>query len=238
MTSLDKHIPDNPRLLALLALILFVPAPTVGVLCALHARQGFWGTLLWAAAKVWLYALPALWHLFVQKQPFSLSPPRRGGFGLAFGVGLLMCAVIWGAFWMFGREAVSPALIRDKVQAFGLDRPLVYGGAALYWIFVNSILEEYVFRFFLYRQTEILLRGAKVPAVLLAAVFFTVHHSVILSAYVPAFQNALASLGVFVAGLIWSAMYARYRSVWIPYISHAWADIGVFGVGAYLIFWA
>ena len=238
MTFFDKHKPDNQRLLALTALILFAPAPTVGVLAALHGGQGLSGTLVWAAAKVWLYALPGLWHLFVQKQAFSLSAPRKGGFAAAFGVGLLMCAVIWGTFWLFGRGAVSPNLLREKVGALGLDRPAVYLAASLYWICVNSLLEEYVFRFFLYRQCEILLRGVRWAAVLLAAFLFTVHHSVVLSAYMGPGQNALASLGVFGAGVIWSAMYARYRSVWIPYISHAWADIGVFGLGAYLIFWA
>lgn len=228
----------NERLLALIALILFVPAPTVGVLSALHAQQGVWGTLLWGAAKVWLFVLPGLWHCFVQKQPFSLSLPRQGGFALAFGVGFMMLAVIWGVFWIWGRDAVSPILIREKVASFGLDNPSVYWSAALYWICINSLLEEYVFRFFLYRQSEILVRGVKWLAVLMAAVFFTVHHSIALSSYVQTQQNVIASLGVFGAGIIWSAMYSRYRSVWIPFISHLLADLGVFTVGAYLIFWS
>ena len=243
MAVLNERIPEsrgaaprNERFLALLALMLFVPAPTVGVLSALHARQGALGTLLWVAAKFWLFVLPALWHRFAQKRPFSLSRPRQGGFGVAFGVGLLMFFMIWGAFLLLGRGALSPALIREKVHAFGLDQALIYWAAALYWIGVNSLLEEYVFRFFLYRQSEILVQGLKWPAVLMAAVFFTAHHSVALAAFIPARQNALASLGVFAAGVIWSAMYARYRSVWIPYISHALADIGVFTVAAYLIF--
>ena len=120
-----------------------------------------------------------LWHLFVQKQAFSLSAPRKGGFAAAFGVGLLMCAVIWGAFWLFGRGAVSPDLLREKVGALGLDRPAVYLAASLYWICVNSLLEEYVFRFFLYRQCEILLRGVRWAAVGRAACRVSVQLSVV-----------------------------------------------------------
>ena len=228
----------NERVLALVALVLLVPAPTVGVLLALHTQQGGVGILLWMVAKVWLFGLPTLWHFFVQKHPFSLSPPRQGGFVVSFGVGVLMVAVIWGVFWLWGGDAVSSALIQEKASSFSLNKPLVYLGTAAYWICINSLLEEYVFRFFLYRQSEILVCGVKGLAVLMVAVFFTVHHSIALSYYVQTQQNVLASLGVFGAGIIWSTMYSCYRSIWIPFISHLLADIGVFTVGAYLIFWS
>ena len=99
------------------------------------------------------------------------------------------------------------------------------------------MLEEYIFRFFFYRQLENLF-NIKWLAVILAAGIFTLHHSVVLSAYLPIMHNILASLGIFGAGVIWSGLYAKYRSVWIPFISHAFADMAVFGIGAYLIFQA
>lgn len=230
------NINTHQRLLALLALILFAPAPTVGVLLALSSQQGKTGAFLWAMAKIWLFVLPAFWYLFIQKQKVSLSPPRKGGVGVGLLVGVLMFFVIWLAFCFLGERAISPDEIRLRAQQFGLNKPFVYLLASLYWILINSLLEEYIFRFFLYRQIEIVLGKWQLLAVLLAGLLFTVHHSVVLSAYLPAFQNLLASLGVFSAGVIWSAMYARYRSIWIPFISHLWADIGVFSVGAYLIF--
>ena len=228
---------NRSRLLSLLALMLFTPAPTVGVLLALHSPQGSMGAILWAMAKIWLFALPALWYLWIEKQAFSLSKPKNGGITMGFAVGILMLLVIFIAFWLFGKNAISPDLIRSQAQNFGLNRPLVYLAAALYWICINSLLEEYIFRFFFYRQLENLF-NIKWLAVILAAAIFTLHHTVVLTAYLPVLQNALASLGIFIAGVIWSAMYARYRSVWIPFISHLWADIAVFSIGAYLIFMA
>ena len=224
------------KTLSLIALLLFAPAPTVGVLLALHSPQGASGTVLWIAAKVWLFVLPAMWYLFIEKQPVSLSKPKQGGVFVAFIVGIIMFAVILAAFGLT-HSTLSPDLIRQKAAAFGLNRPLIYLAAAFYWIAINSLLEEYIFRFFFYRQLENLL-NIKWLAVILAAAIFTLHHSVVLSAYLPIMHNILASLGIFGAGVIWSGLYAKYRSVWIPFISHAFADIAVFGIGAYLIFQA
>ena len=227
---------NHSRLLSLIALILFAPAPTVGVLLALHSPQGATGSLLWAAAKVWLFVLPAIWYLFVEKQPFSLSKPKNGGTLAGLIIGLIMFAIILATFALF-KNTLSPDLIRDKAAAFGLNRPLIYLAAAFYWIAINSLLEEYIFRFFFYRQLENLF-NIKWLSVILAAGIFTLHHSVVLSAYLPIMHNILASLGIFGAGVIWSGLYAKYRSVWVPFISHLWADIAVFGIGAYLIFQA
>ncbi|MBR6876801.1 MAG: hypothetical protein IKN18_01770, partial [Neisseriaceae bacterium] len=80
---------NRSRLLSLLALMLFAPAPTVGVLLALHSPQGSMGAILWAMAKIWLFALPALWYLGIEKQTFSLSKPKNGGMAAGFAVGIL-----------------------------------------------------------------------------------------------------------------------------------------------------
>lgn len=226
------------RLLALFALILFAPAPTVGVLLALNAPQGTIGALWWSAMKVWLFVLPAVWYVLLEKQKFSWSKPKNGGLLIALIVGILMCITIIGVFYFFAASNFQASNIKQRATDFGLNQPYIYLFAALYWILINSLLEEYIFRFFFYRQLETLFNGKQILAIFLAAAIFTLHHSVVLTAYLSVLHNILASLGIFVAGVIWSAMYAKYRSIWIPYISHLWADIGVFSVGAYLIFFA
>ena len=228
----------SSRLWAVVALCLFVPAPSIGVMVALHAEMGQLGTLLWGLAKLWLFIGPELWWLCVQRLPWSWSPPQLGGFGVAVVLGLVMVLVIWGGFWFWGLQYIDLGQLRHKMQVVGLTDPWRYGWVCLYWIAVNSLLEEYVFRFFLYRQCETIVGHGNWVAVLLAALFFTVHHTLALAAYVPWQQNVLASLGVFTAGAIWSALYARYRSIWPGFVCHALADVGVFSVGAYLLFGA
>jgi uncharacterized protein len=46
----------------------------------------------------------------------------------------------------------------------------------------------------------------------------------------------LCCAGVFAGGVIWSALYLRYRSIWPGYLSHALADLAIFAIGASLLF--
>ena len=218
---------------ALLALLLFAPAPTVGVAIALYGTPGPLGSALWAFAKLWFLLGPALWFLLKERQPWSWSPlsatQRTAGIAAGFVSGVLMAASIVAGYYLFGKGQFDPAPMRELLSTAGLSSPERYLLMAAYWTFFNSLVEEYAFRWFLYRQSEQLLSPRN--AVLLAAVIFMVHHSVALSAYVPWQLNALASLGVLLAGVIWSLLYARYRSIWPGYFSHILADIAVFAIG-------
>lgn len=218
---------------AVLALLLFAPAPTVGVAIALYGTPGPLGSALWAFAKLWFLLGPALWFLLKERQPRSWSPlapaQRLAGLSAGFGSGLLMAGGIVGGYYLFGKGHFDPAPMRELLSTAGLSSPARYLLMAAYWTFFNSLVEEYAFRWFLYRQSEQLVSPRH--AVLLAAIIFMIHHSVALSAYVPWHLNALASLGVLMAGIIWSLLYARYRSIWPGYLSHILADIAVFAIG-------
>ncbi len=217
-----------------LALALFVPAPSVGVLLALHMEQGVLGSALWAAAKVWLFLGPLVWLIRIERMRPGLSPPRHGGLGVGLALGAGMLVVIWGAYALLARGLVDAANFQTRLAAAGLTSATLYLGVSAYWTFVNALLEEYVFRFFLFRQSErIWPRGV---AVAMTALFFTFHHTLALAAYVPAWQNALASAGVFAASVIWSWLYARYRSIWPCYVCHVLADVAVFSIGWDILF--
>ena len=224
---------------ALLALLLIAPAPSVGVVVALYGAPGVLGSTLWALAKLWFLVAPALWYLLKNKQPLSWSPlqhvsvPAVGktSTGMAAGLlsGLLMAAGIVVGYLMFGKDQFDPAPMRELLHTAGLTSPQRYLVMAAYWTLFNSLVEEYAFRWFLFRQCEQILLVRR--AVLAAALIFMVHHSIALSAYVPWNLNVLGSLSIAGAGIVWSGLYARYRSIWPGYLSHICADVAVFAVG-------
>ncbi|NQD38180.1 CPBP family intramembrane metalloprotease [Permianibacter sp. IMCC34836] len=230
----------QPKHTALLALLLIAPAPSIGVAVALFGAPGLFGSAVWAFAKLWFLLAPVLWYVLIEKQRISWSPLQghvsAANSGMLAGLlsGLLMAASIVGGYLLFGKGQFDPAPMRSLLQTAGLTSPERYLLMAAYWTLFNSLVEEYAFRWFLFRQCERLLPA--VWAVLAAAVIFTVHHSLALSAYVPWQLNLLGSLGVGVAGVIWSALYARYRSVWPGYLSHLFADVAVFAVGYDVLF--
>jgi membrane protease YdiL (CAAX protease family) len=116
----------------------------------------------------------------------------------------------------------------------GLGTPGAYLAAAAGWTLVNSLIEEYVYRWFVLRQCEQLFSATW--SILMSAAVFTLHHVIAVSQYLNPLHTALASTGVFIGGVIWAGLYWRYRSIWPGWISHVLADVAVFGLGWWLLF--
>jgi hypothetical protein len=129
---------------ALIALLLLVPAPSVGT-----AASMFWwpelalGKVVFGVSKLWLVLLPLIWLRVVDREPLSWSPPRRGGFGVGAALGLTIALGIFAGFtlaWHFG--AIDAGMVAERAARTGLNRPGLYIAGAIYWITANSLMEE------------------------------------------------------------------------------------------------
>lgn len=227
---------------ALLALLLLVPAPTIGVIFAMLAPATAGtatGQAIYFASKAWLLLLPLFWLLYIERGRLSLSPAQRGGFGVGIALGAAISLAIFGAYATLS-HLIDAETVRESAERSGIATPARYIGLAIYIFTLNAILEEYVWRWFVFRQCEKLTArlGAKggIIAVLLSALLFTVHHVFALAAQFDALFTILASVGVFIGGAVWSWCYLRYRSIWPGYVSHAIVDVAVFAIGWKLIF--
>lgn len=219
---------------SLVALLLLAPVPTIGIASALIFWPGPIGRTVFAAAKVWLLLFPVLWYFRVDKGQLSWSPPTKGGLGTGAVIGLGTAVVIAAACWFIAIPRVDPAALRVEVTEMGLATPLAYILGALYWIFVNSVIEEYVFRWFIQSHCDTL--WSRPAAITVSASIFTIHHVVAMATYFSPGITALASAGVFIGGATWSWMVTRYHSIWPGWVAHAFADVAVFGCGYYLLF--
>jgi len=220
---------------ALLALVLLVPAPSLGAFVGM-----IWlpdtrvGALCFTLAKVWILLLPLVWHLVIDRERPSLSPARHGGFTVAVISGILISGIILVVYALWGDRLIDAAFLRERVAGIGLADPVRYAAGAVYWVLVNAVLEEYVWRWFVVRKCEALLPPR--AAVVASAACFTLHHIVAMQVYFGAAAVAVCAAGVFIGGVIWSWMVVRYRSIWPGYVSHAIVDVCIFGIGAWLLF--
>lgn len=220
---------------ALLALLLIVPAPSIGSLMAFMIAPGTTiGSLAYALGKTVLYVLPVIWLLLIDRQRLSWSKPLRGGFGVAAALGLAIGAAILAVFHFFAEARIDAEQIRTITIGNGLSTPMRYVAACAWLALGNSLLEEYAFRWFIFEKFRAIM--PPMAAVVASALAFTAHHVIVVKAFFAWDITLLASFGVFAGGLIWSWCYNRYQSIWPGYVSHIVADIALFIIGWKLIF--
>lgn len=219
--------------IALLALVLVGIAPTVSILTGFALKAGVIAIIVFILAKIWIFALPCYWHLKIDQQQISWSKPENGGFMVATGLGLGMVATIVTTYFLLG-ELVDKEMLYLLLEPVGLTVAWKLGLAILFWVFINSVLEEYVFRWFITSKAEMLLTGKWKP-IFLSAAIFTLHHTIALSFFIGPLGTLIGSFGVFIGGSIFSWVYVTYRSVWVAWITHALADVAIFAIAWHLV---
>ena len=220
---------------AWISLLLLIPAPSVGVLVGmvLFPNTSI-GRGVFVFSKIWMLLLPALWFFFAEGGTFPRGTTRVGGFRMGWLTGMGVSAFVVGAALLLGRVLIDGDFFKEMMANIGLDRRGMYIGAAVYWVCINSILEEYVWRWFTVRQFSRLLKPG--GAIVVSALGFTLHHLLAMQVYFSWPVAMLCSFFIFIGGMLWSWMFMRYNTIWPGWLSHALVDMAVFGTGYVLIF--
>ena len=154
--------------------------------------------------------------------------------GTACLTGSAIFLLIGGAYLLFGRSWIDAEFMRERADEVGLTTPQKYLIGAAYWITINSLLEEYVWRWFVVTRCEVLM--PRLWAVVASGFLFTLHHIIALEVYFDWRISVLGSIGIFIGGTTWSWLYLRYRNIWAAYVSHVFADVIIFAIGYQLLF--
>ena len=217
-----------------LALVAFVP--TISILFTLtYNDDEFTSQIFFIICKLWLLLAPAYWYLRFEKNSPSWSLPSRDGMAIGGISGIIMSIIII-VMWLLLGDTLDTESMISELESTGLTNIRMYIAGMIYWIFLNSLLEEYVFRWFVTIKSIELL-GSENRAIILSAILFTLHHAIALHYFgFIWWQTVMASFGLLSAAAIWSWLYVRYRSVWVCWFSHAICDVAVFGIGYLIIF--
>jgi len=185
--------------------------------------------------KFWIFIVPTIWYLKVDKNIFSRALPTIEGLkvGSLTGVGMSIIIIIT---WLIFEKSINLEEMKGILESKGLSNFYLYIFGMLYWIFINSLLEEYVFRWFITTKASILF-GNDYYAIIFSAFLFTLHHALALYFFGFIFwQIFIASFGLLSAAAIWSWLYLKYQSIWVCWLSHAICDVVVFLIGYRILF--
>jgi membrane protease YdiL (CAAX protease family) len=119
-------------------------------------------------------------------------------------------------------------LIEKKIAGFGIKTAVAYFLMSGFYSLFHSLLEEYYWRWFVFRQLEKV--TSLWPAIIVSAIGFTLHHIVVLSVF---FQGAnwlivLFGTAIAIGGAFWAWLYHRSDSIFDTWLSHLIIDAGLF----------
>ncbi len=211
-----------------IAVAFFGHAAAALLYARLDASDSVRGTIYFCS-KIVVNAIPLIWVLAVERRRLTLSRPSRQSIVWGLATGLFIGLAIVALYYVGLGERLDAVAMRAKLAAYGVvDHFFLF---APFLCIVNSGLEEYYWRWFVYGQLR---RSMPMTAAaLLSALGFTLHHIVVLAAYVPDVSIVvLLNAGVFAGGVIWAVLYEKRASLYAPWLSHMVVDAAIM-VAAY-----
>jgi membrane protease YdiL (CAAX protease family) len=192
--------------------------------------------MAYSGGKVIQFTFPLVFLWLRDRRLPRPGLPQFTGLGQGLVFGLVVLAAMLGIYFGYYRGSVafaqSSVQVQHKLQEFGLTSPGGYLGLAVFVVIVHSLLEEYYWRWFVFRELR---KGlALTVALLLSSVAFMAHHVIVLQYYFPGhFLTAVVpfSLGVAFGGLVWGWLFERTRSIYACWLSHLLVDAGIFIIG-------
>ncbi len=193
---------------------------------------------VYGAAKVFTLAWPVVcvWFVLGTRLPrMNLRDPlhrKAIPFGVLSGIAIVVILVI-AMHTAPGRVLYAGAdALRAKATQLGFLAYFV--PFALFLSLMNSLIEEYYWRWFVFGR----LREVAVVALacLLAGVSFAAHHVVLLAQFFPLAWAFLLGGCVGIGGVLWSLMYHRQGTLAGAWVSHMIVDIGLMWVGYNVLF--
>jgi membrane protease YdiL (CAAX protease family) len=200
------------------------------------AEPSKWVQQVYLAGKIIQFAFPIVFLLLLRERWPRLVLPSRQGLLLGLGFGVLVGALILGAYFLFLRDTPGMQETARRVHA-----KLVQGGittAARYLLLASvlcvphSLGEEYYWRWFVFGRLRQWLPF--VPAMVLSSLAFMAHHVIILYVYLPGqffTQVVPFSLCIAIGGAAWAWLYNRVGTLYPSWLSHLLVDAAIFAVG-------
>jgi len=181
------------------------------------------------------FAFPAVCVFWLWREKPQWSKPKLGWLmvGIAFGLAVLvlMLALYHGVFQSAAFFDQAADAIRAKVLGLQLDAVWKFAAVGVFYAIFHSLLEEYYWRWFVYRYLSTL-QGQN-AAIWVSSFGFMAHHVILLATYFgwASPWTYLGSLAVAVGGAFWAWLYQRSQSIYGPWISHLLIDAAIFIVG-------
>ena len=205
--------------------------------CGLMALvDGLWQPpyALKSAVKLLLFlGLPFLLSLVSGDIAFrKLFRFRKKGFLISLGLGAGLYCLILGAYFLVGRFFDFSAIAGSLSQNAGVTKDN-FLFVSLYISFVNSLLEEFFFRGFLFTNLKKL--HSRSFAYGFSAAAFSLYHVAMMTGWFSLPLFALIMAGLAAGGMIFNYMNERLDTIYCSWLTHMFANFAINTIGFLLM---
>jgi membrane protease YdiL (CAAX protease family) len=237
-TSMDLPSASTNKTRDWLAVLFALVLPSLVTLAYFVWAQGSEAGVqqaVYSVAKIVQFAFPVFWVAWIQRRRprFDLTSSRGVVLGGAFGVVIFVASLAVYHYWLKSADffLASQQPIQEKIAGLGLDHAWKSIALAVFYSLFHSLLEEYYWRWFVFRQLKSLTSFG--PAVMISSLGFMAHHVIVIGHYFGYFTLVtwLFSLAVAIGGAVWAWLYHRSGSLLGPWLSHLCVDAAIFTIG-------
>jgi len=157
---------------------------------------------------------------------------RHKGFALALGLGAAVYVIILGAYVVFSGIFDFSNIASALSQNAGVTRGN-FLFVSLYISFVNSLLEEFFFRGFLFLNLR--RESTRRFAYLFSAALFALYHAAMMIGWFPPLLYLLAMLGLTLGGIIFNWLNEKQGTIYVSWLVHMFANFAINTVGFILL---
>lgn len=191
------------------------------------------GYLVKSAIKLTLFLLVPLGLSLTDKNICLRRVLRfeKKGFGIALGLGAAIYTLIVGGFFLLRPFVDFSGIAGQLSQNAGVTRDnFLY--VSLYISFINSLLEEFFFRGFLFLGLRKVNRGF---AYGFSAVLFSVYHVAMMLGWFQLWLFLLILAGLSVGGMIFNRLNEQQGTIYTSWLVHMFANFAINTVGFILL---
>lgn len=155
---------------------------------------------------------------------------RKKGFAAALGLGIGIYALILGAWWIVKNWVDFSGIAGNLTESAGVTKEnFLY--VSLYISFVNSLLEEFFFRGFLFSN----LKQNRIFSYCFSALAFSLYHVAMMVGWFSIWLTTLVLVGLFVGGLIFNALNEYNDCIYVSWLTHMFANFAINTIGFILL---
>ena len=151
-----------------------------------------------------------------------------------YGVGFwLLSALIISITYYLLQDVIDWNAIRSSIDVRWVNES-TFLFAFLYIMFGNSLIEEYFFRWVVFR---VLFERSYILAYSISALMFSLYHITIFGTWFSGYILFLAIFWLFIGGIFFAWLYRKTGDVWWAWIFHIFADLAILVIGYIELFY-